>query len=130
MAAISISQLADYAVDQLAAGAPADDVARKLASFLLQERRTRDAGVLFHAIDKELAARGSTQVVVTSAHEVTDDTKKQLAAMLGAKNPVFDEVIDPGVIGGVKARAGESEIDLTVRARLNRFKQQVVSSSR
>ena len=80
------------------------------------------------AVDEELTRRGSSQVVVTSAHEVSEATKKQLAKLLDVKNPTFSEVIDPSVIGGVKARSGESEIDLTVRARLNRFKQQVVGT--
>ena len=125
MARISIKQLAEYAVDQLEAGTSGAGVARKIASYLLQERRSRDTSLLFRAIEKELDERGSTQVVVTSAHEVSDATKKQLADLLGAKNPVFDEVIDSSVIGGVKARAGESEIDLTVRTRLNKFKAKV-----
>lgn len=128
MSKISIKQLAVYAVDQIEDGSSSSDVARKLASFLLQERRSRDASALFRALEKELDERGSAQVMITSAYEVSEDIKKQLASMLGAKNPVYDEVIDPSVIGGVKARAGESEIDLTVRARLNRFKQQVVNS--
>lgn len=129
MAAISIKQLADYAVDQLESGSATTVVAQKLASYLLQERRTRDVSPLFRAIEKEFDTRGSTQVVITSAHSIDSEVKQQLAKMLNAKNPVFDEVIDADVIGGVRARAGESEIDLTVRARLNRFKQQVINSS-
>ena len=125
MANISIKQLAVYAVDQIESGVGTADVARKLSAFLLAERRSRDASPLFRAIEKELGNRGSTQVAVTSAHAVSDEVKRQLADMLSAKNPVFDEQIDPSVIGGVKARAGESEIDLTVRARLNKFKSKV-----
>jgi len=127
MSKISIKQLAIYTADQIAAGASSSDVAQKLAGYLLAERRTRDSPLLFRAIEKELDVRGSTQVTVTSAHGVSDEIKAQLAKILGAKNPTFDSVVDPSVIGGVKARAGESEIDLTVRARLNRFKQQVIN---
>lgn len=130
MSSISTKQLAMYAVDQLEAGIELKTVSRKLAGFLLHERRSRDAGALYRAIEKELYSRGATQVVITSAHEVNQSTKQQLAEMLHAKNPVFDEIIDPDVIGGVKARAGESEIDLTVRARLNKFKQHVITNSR
>ena len=129
MSKISIKQLAKYAIDQLEAGSDLSDVSQKLASFLLQERRTRDATQLFRAIDRELDERGSTQVVITSAHEISEDVKAQLADMLGAKNPVYDEVIDKSVIGGVKAVAGESQVDLTVRAKLNKFKQAVVKDS-
>ena len=65
------------------------------------------------------------QVTVTSAHTVADDVKAQLASLLGADNPSFTDVIDPSVIGGVKAVSGENQIDLTVRAKLNRFKSKI-----
>lgn len=129
MAKITHTQLATYAVDQLEAGMGTEKLARLLASFLLHERRTRESGMLYRAIEHEMDLRGSTQVIVTSAHTVSSDIKRQLATLLRAKNPVFDEVIDPSVIGGVKARAGESEIDLTVRSRLQKFKQQIITSN-
>lgn len=125
MSRIGIKQLSEYAVNQLEAGTDSSLVARKLACFLLAERRSSDAPLLFRAIEKELDERGSTQVTITSAHEISEQTKKQLAQMLNAKNPVFDSIIDPGVIGGVKAVAGENQVDLTVRNRLNKFKARV-----
>jgi len=127
MASIGIKQLAEYAVDQIESGVSAVDVSRKLASFLLQERRSRDSGAMLRAIEAEFSKRGSVQVTVTSAHEVSKEIEGQLASLLDVANPVFDRVIDPSVIGGVKASAGEKEIDLTVKSRLNRFKQQVIS---
>lgn len=130
MAKITAQQLAVYAVDQLEAGTSSADVAQKLASYLLEERRSREMPAVMRAIDEQLAKRGSPQVVVTSAHSVSEQSKNQLAELLGLKNPVFTEVIDPSVIGGVKARTGESEIDLTVRARLNTFKSNIVKSGK
>ena len=130
MAKVTTNELAKYAVDQLEAGVQAPALSRQLAAFLLEERRSRDMPAVLRAVDEELARRGSAQVVVTAAHEVSDATKKQLAGILQVKNPVFSEVIDESVIGGVKARSGESEIDLTVRGRLNRFKTNIVNSDK
>lgn len=130
MSKITTHELAKYAVDRLEAGADSVDVARSLASLLLDERRSRELPQVMRAIDKELSVRGSTQVVVTAAHETTDETKKQLATLLEAKDPVFTEVIDLSVIGGVKARSGETEIDLTVRGKLNAFRRAVTESSK
>lgn len=127
MARITLQQLAVYAVDQIESGVSLHEVARALSAYLLQNRQSRDVSNMMRAIEAELNKRGSTQVVVTSAHEVSNEVKQQLAELLGAKNAVFHEEIDPTVIGGVKARSGESEIDLTVRGRLNRFKTQIVS---
>ena len=127
MAKISVHQLAVYAVEQLENGVSAAVVAQKLAASLLDARQSRDMPRVLRAVEAELNRRGSDQVTITSAHAVSEEVKQQLAALLGAKRPVFNEVIDASVIGGVKASAGETEIDLTVRGRLNRFKAQIVS---
>lgn len=126
MSKLSINQLAEYAVDQLEAGVDSTLLSRKLAAFLLDTRQTREAGKLSRAIEAELNKRGQNQVTITSAHKVSEETKKQLATLLGAKNPVFSEEIDPQVIGGVKAKTGETQVDLTVRGRLQRFQAKIV----
>lgn len=128
MASITNNQLASFAADQLESGVKSSDLANQLAAFLTKERRTRDASTLFRLLEAEMSKRGKTQVTVISSYEVSEDVKKQLAKLLDVETPIFHEVIEPNVIGGVKARANESEIDLTVRGRLNRFKQQVISS--
>lgn len=124
---ITASQLAVYAVDELEKGSSSKLVAEKLASYLLEERRSRDMPAVMRAINEVLASRGSDQVTITAAHPTSGETKKQLAKLLDAQNPVFFEVIDTQLIGGVKARSGESEIDLSVRGRLNRFKANIVN---
>jgi F0F1-type ATP synthase delta subunit len=130
MAKISNAELAIFAVDQLESGVETIIVAQKLAAYLLEERRSREMPAILRSIDEELHRRGSSQIIITAAHETDIETKKQLAQVLGVENPIFSEVIDRTVIGGVKARSGETEIDLTVRGRLNRFKTNIVSSGK
>lgn len=127
MGNISTHELAKYAVDQIESGASVSFLSEQLAAYLIEERRSRDMPALMRAIDKEFSLRGSNQVVVTSVHSTTAEIKNQLAKLLEVDNPVFSEVIDKSVIGGVKARSGETEVDLTVRGRLNRFKSNIVS---
>ena len=129
MSKISLPRLASYAVDELEKGVASNLVAQKISSYLLEERQTREYPKVLRAIEQELARRGSEQVVITSAHAVSEDTKKQLARLLGAENPTFHEVIDASVIGGVKAKSGETEIDLTVRGRLNNFRAKIVNQN-
>ncbi len=128
MGKVTTNDLAKYAVDQLEAGSNIKHLSSSIAAYLLEERRSRDMSAVMRAIDEELTRRGSAQVTITSAHEVSGEVKKQLAALLEVENPQFNEVIDLSVIGGVKARSGESEIDLTVRGRLNRFKTAISES--
>ncbi len=129
MSKISTNQLASYALNEIAEGADTNVVSSRLAGFLLYERRTRDVPALLRSIEKELSARGIDNVTITSAYEISEGIKNQLASMLNAKSPVFVDVIDTNVIGGVKARSGENEIDLTIKDRLNRFKQQVLNKA-
>ncbi len=126
MSKISIHQIAHYAVEQLEKGVTATEVSKHIAAYLIDGRQSRELPKVLRAVEAELNRRGSSQVVVTSAHAVSEAVKKELASILGAKNPVFYDEIDPSVIGGVKARSGESEIDLTVRGRLQRFKSEIV----
>ncbi len=126
MSKVSTQELAKYAVDQLEAGTDSGKLAGRIAAFLLDERRSRDAADVMRAIDVELARRGTDHVTITSAHEVSEAVKNELASLLGAKKPLFSEVIDPSVIGGVKAQSGEQQIDLTVKSKLARFKTAVM----
>lgn len=128
MAKVSINQLASYAVEQLEKGVSSEAVSKHIAAYLLDARQSRELPKVLRAVEVELNRRGSSQVVITSAHAVSEAVKKELASILGAKNPVFYDEIDPSVIGGVKARSGESEIDLTVRGRLQRFKATIVKN--
>ena len=130
MAKISPARLAEYIVDKLESGASSASLARLLAAYLIENRQTRDAAHIMRAVETELNSRGITQVEITSAHEVSDTVKQELASLLKAKNPVFHETIDKKVIGGVMAKAGEQEIDLTVRGRLNRFKASIVAGKK
>lgn len=128
MAKITNQELAKFAVDEIESGISEKAVAQKIAAFLLEERRTRDAAQVMRAIEDELARQGTNHVVITSAHDVTEQVKYELASLLDAKNPVFSDVIDKSVIGGVKAESGEKLIDLTVRARLQKFKAEIARS--
>lgn len=128
MVKISHTQLAEYTVRELEGGLSPQSIAKKLAAYLIDSRQSRDAAKVLRAIETELNRRGSTQVGITAAREISETLKHELASLLGATNPVFSEVIDRSVVGGVHARSGEKQIDLTVRNKLNQFKTEVMRS--
>lgn len=129
MAKISTKALARYAADQIAAGASSKTLANQIAALLVQERRSRDVGTFGRMLESELAARGTTQVVITSAAQVDKIIKERLAEVLGAKKALFYEVIDPLVIGGVQASTLDAQVDLTIAGQLKAFKQAVNKES-
>ena len=129
MSKVSIVELAKYAVDRIEAGENPTSLSKKLAAFLIDERRSREAASLMRMGDEELTRRGKPQVNITAAHDVSEEVKKQLAQLLEVNNPTFSETIDPAVIGGVRARSGESEIDLTIQSKLQTFKSRIATGS-
>lgn len=125
MAKITTKQLARYAADQIMQGADSKQLATAVALLLVAERRSRDVGTFGRLLESELATRGKTQVVITSASPVDSLIKERLATLLEAKGALFHEVIDPSVIGGVHASTLQAHIDLTVAGQLQSFKQAV-----
>jgi F0F1-type ATP synthase delta subunit len=125
MAKISTKALARYAADQIESGKDPAVIAKQVAALLLQERRSRDVGTFGRLLESELAQRGTTQVVITSAAPVDNVIKERLADMLGAKKALFHEVIDDSVIGGVHASTLDAQLDLTIAGQLKAFKQAV-----
>jgi F-type H+-transporting ATPase subunit delta len=68
------------------------------------------------------AARGEVTAEVTSAHPLTDAQVKELAAKLKAregKDVKIKANVDPEVLGGLVVRIGSTQIDSSIRTRLN-----------
>ena len=64
-----------------------------------------------------LGGNGNGTVEVTTALPLNDNEKSQLTSQIGAQAVNFK--VDPGILGGVIARAGDRVIDGSVRAELN-----------
>ena len=125
MGKISNKQLAKYAADQLQQGVSTKVLSRQVAALLVSERRSRDALVFARALEVELNARGITLVTLISAYAVGEDVKRQIATMLNAQHPIYNEVLDPQLLGGVHAATLYTQVDLTVLGQLNSFKRKV-----
>lgn len=111
---------------QLEAGASTQKLARELAQYLIEERRSgelesimRDVQALRHETADVLEAN------VTSAFPLTAQTKAHIAKLLPAKKVIMNEQIDASVIGGVRIEAGSTLIDATIKRQLEQVKQGV-----
>jgi F-type H+-transporting ATPase subunit delta len=72
------------------------------------------------------AARGEVTAEVTSAHALNDDQLIQLTAKLKAregKDVKIKATVDPDILGGLIVRIGSSQIDSSIRTRLNSLAQ-------
>jgi len=102
--------------------------ARQIAAMLLQEGRVGELDSLLRDIQAEWALHGYVEVLAYSAHSLTDATKAEIAERVRqlfpkAERIVVTEVADPSIVGGVRIRLADRQLDLSVEGRLNKFKQ-------
>ncbi len=101
---------------------------QQIAAYLLSERRTGELSSLLRDVQADWAAAGHVEVVASSAHPLTVATKADITAQIrqlypAAKQIIVTELIDPAIIGGVRLRLANQQLDLSIEAKLHRFKQ-------
>jgi len=102
--------------------------AREVAAYLLAEGRVGELDSLLRDVQADWAANGYVEVIARSAHPLEAGVKKDIAARVqalypAAKQVVVTEVADPSVIGGVQIMLADQQLDLSIEAKLNKFKQ-------
>ena len=103
---------------------PADKLAKTIADYLVQERRTGELDAIMREVLRQRHNKdGISEVTLSSAFPLSKKTKASIAALVGGKNVVINENIDTDLLGGVRVESNEEMLDLTVRTRLNRLKQ-------
>jgi F0F1-type ATP synthase delta subunit len=121
-------QLAKYAVDELVAKRPTTEIASRLASVLVMQKRKSEAGLLVADIGQELEARGLlAQVRVTSAHQLSAEQLAKLGLQLRKKLAVdgveLSSQIDKRVLGGILIESANRRWDLTIKKQLNTIRE-------
>jgi F0F1-type ATP synthase delta subunit len=102
--------------------------AREVAALLLSTRRVGQLDSLLRDVQADWAEAGYVEVLAYSAHELNSATKNDIAARVkkiypAAKDVVITEVRDSAVLGGVRISLPNQQLDLSIEAKLNRFKQ-------
>jgi F-type H+-transporting ATPase subunit delta len=83
-----------------------------------------------HAIENERHRRVPVQV--WSAVPLSDDQKGRLSESVRQRfqfEPLLQTHVDPALLGGLKLRIGDMQIDDTVRTRLDNLRTQILSRS-
>ena len=104
------------------------DYAKQVAALLISEGRVDELNSVLRDIQADWAKHGYVEVLAHSAHALTPEVKADIVERMkqvfpNAEKIVVTEVIDPSVIGGVKIRLADQQLDLSVEAKLNKFKQ-------
>lgn len=123
---LSRRSVAQHIAKELAGGASQKELARQLAAYLLESRRTREVGLLVRDVQFYLAEQGHVAGTLTSAHELGASTMKAIEAFAkektGAKSVSLDKNVDEALIGGIKLALPGYELDTTIARQLTTLK--------
>jgi F0F1-type ATP synthase delta subunit len=105
---------------------------KEVAAYLLSQRRTTELDSVLRDVQADWAEAGYVEVLAASAHPLTatliTDIRQRVKGLYpSAKRIIVTEVFDPAVIGGVRLNLPNRQLDLTVQAKLNQFKQLTTS---
>jgi F0F1-type ATP synthase delta subunit len=122
------TRIAATVADQTLANGASKEYAREVAAYLLAEGRVGELDSLLRDVQANWAAQGYVEVLARSRYPLTDGVTADITAQVrslypDAKTVVVTEVADPSVIGGVQLSLANQQLDLSVEAKLNKFKQ-------
>lgn len=127
MAKFSRSSLVKYVVDNMSE----PDIAEKVAGFLIDNGKVSELdSILRDVMELQATSKGVVELSVKSAFELDEQSKESIRVRAkqlypNAKSVVIHEVIDKSLIGGADIQFANANLDLTVRAKLNRLKEAV-----
>jgi F0F1-type ATP synthase delta subunit len=124
----SRTRIAKTIADRTLAGDTPKDYARELAAYLLAEDRVDELDSLMRDVQADWATQGYIEVIARSAHPLSGETKADITKRVQEIYPtahkiIVTEAIDPEVVGGVRLSLPGQQLDLSVEAKLNKFKQ-------
>ena len=120
------------ALDQML-GTRLSDQAKNLIRLLLRRGRIEDlprVATEFRRLDDD--RQGITHATAASATELTEEEIRQLTARLEQSTGgriALDVEVDPSLLGGIVVRVGDRLIDGSVRGRLERLRNQLISGA-
>ena len=123
---LSRRKIASYYAKSLIDGVDAKQLAKQLAGYLIDSKRTKEQQLIISDIEYQLSLRGVVVANVTSAHEL-DELTKLAVEKLVRQNIDADDVqlraeIDSSLLGGLRLEFAGSEIDTTIARRLTALK--------
>ncbi|MBC7582010.1 F0F1 ATP synthase subunit delta [Aeromicrobium sp.] len=100
----------------------------EIAAYLLSENRVGELNSIMRDVQADWAKAGYVEVLASTAHELSADVRAKITKQVqtlhpDAKQIIVTEVLDPTIIGGVRLSLANRQLDLSVEAKLNKFKQ-------
>lgn len=122
------SDIADIVAKKSLKATSTKKLGREIAAYLLDTGRTRELDPLLRDVQADWVEVGYVEAVAVSAHALdararTDIKAKVRGLYPRAKKIIITEQYSPEVIGGVRIELPNEQLDLSIEAKLNKFKQ-------
>lgn len=119
---ISRRKIADYVAERLVRGNDTREVLKEVAAFLIETRRIREAELIVRDIEAVLADRGVVIADVTSAYPLEEALKADIKKLLGGKQLILRETVEPSVLGGIRLVTPGQRLDATLKRKIQALK--------
>lgn len=110
----------------------ADELVRNFLRLVAEKGRIGEIEEIARQFDRLVAERERRLTVeLTTAYELSDAQAKEILGKIeqaSGRKVEATRKVDPGIIGGIVLQAGSFLVDGSVRGRLNRLRQELVSS--
>jgi F0F1-type ATP synthase delta subunit len=113
---------------ELSGKLPAKKLADEVAGYLLGENRTGELDSIVRDLVDYRAEHGIVEVNAVSAHQITESALKEVRQNVRKLYPnahqiIINQRLDGEQIGGVRLEFPGRQLDLSLRAKINEFKQ-------
>lgn len=125
---VTRSRLATVVAQRAQSSESVKKLARELAAYLLAEHRSGELDSIMRDIQQYRADHGIVEVLAASAYPLSPEVCSEIESMVrqlypGASKVIISPLHDKSALGGVRLEFANEQLDLTLRAKLNRFKQ-------
>ena len=125
---VSRTRLAAIIAERSLQNAGARQLAREIAAYLLEEGRSSELDSILRDVLQYRTDHGIVEAIGVSAQPLSDQVRHDIESVLrelypSAQKFIISEAHDATVIGGVKIVLANQQLDLSVRFKLNRFRQ-------
>lgn len=122
--AYSRRNVSRYAAKLIASGVKTKEVARLLASYVIERKQLRAIDPLLREIEHCLEKYHDQQTLhITSAHPLSEEAKTKLKKQFGSvKNISLEETVNPELLGGLVIETADKRFDGSLVVDLQRLK--------
>jgi len=109
-------------------GIDSKKLAREIGAFLLEKRQTASLESLLRDVMAYRERNGQIEATVSTAHDLSSELLTEIKQLIQTQKPNSKKISvfpahDASVIGGLKVRLANEQLDMTIRSKLDSFKK-------